>query len=44
MGYLVAAYTAVWCILFFYLYTLKSRLNSVEAKIEELSKKTGLSA
>jgi len=36
MWYLVAAYAAVWVILFFYLYTLRSRQASLEKTVESL--------
>jgi len=38
MSYLFAAYVAIWCILFFYLFTLKSRQGNLEKTVEALQK------
>lgn len=39
MTYLVAAYIAIWCILFVYLFSLKSRLRSLETTVDALQQK-----
>jgi len=39
VNYLVAAYAAIWCILFIYLYTLKSRQSQLEKSVEALRRK-----
>jgi len=39
MNYLVAAYAAVWLILFIYLYSLKARQNDLEKTIQGLEKR-----
>jgi CcmD family protein len=39
MNYLVAAYIAVWVMLFLYLFSLMTRLKGLEKSIELLSKR-----
>jgi CcmD family protein len=39
MSYLFAAYVAIWCLLFLYLVSLKSRTRSLETRVEALAKK-----
>ena len=39
MEYLVAAYIAIWTILFFYLVSLKSRLSTLEKTVDSLEKR-----
>ena len=39
MWYLFAAYVAIWCLLFLYLVSLKSRTRSLENRVEALSRK-----
>ena len=39
MTYLVAAYAAIWCLIFFYIYTLRSRQNRLEKTVEALQRK-----
>jgi CcmD family protein len=41
MNYLVAAYIAVWVILFIYLFTLASRQKSLKKEVEQLLKEVG---
>jgi len=41
MEYLAAAYAAIWCILFVYIFSLKSRLSSVEKTVDMLEHKIG---
>ena len=41
MWYLVAAYAAVWVILFFYVYTLRSRQAGLEKTVETLLQRVG---
>lgn len=41
MEYLAAAYAAIWLILFFYIFSLKSRLSSVEKTVNMLEQKLG---
>jgi CcmD family protein len=36
--YLVAAYTAIWCILFVYLFSLSSRQKKLRKEVEALRK------
>jgi CcmD family protein len=36
--YLVAAYTAIWCVLFVYLFTLSSRQKKLKNEIESLKR------
>ena len=38
MSYLFAAYTAIWCILFGYLYSLRSRQRTLEKALESIRK------
>lgn len=38
MNYLFAAYCAIWCIIFVYLWSLKSRQRALENRVEALSK------
>jgi len=39
MSYLFAAYVAIWCILFFYMYSLGSRQSSLEKTLSALQKR-----
>jgi CcmD family protein len=39
MSYLFAAYVAIWCVLFGYIWTLKSRQNALEGRVNMLMKK-----
>jgi len=39
MSYLFAAYLAIWCILFLYLWSLKSREGALELRLEMLEKR-----
>ena len=39
MEYLVAAYVAIWIILFFYLLSLKTRLNNLENTVASLERR-----
>ncbi len=39
MWYLVAAYAAIWVILFFYVFTLRSRQAALEKTVESLLKR-----
>ncbi len=41
MNYLVAAYMAIWCILFGYIYTLRSRQRNLEKTLETIEKQVG---
>ncbi len=36
LGFLFAAYTAIWVVLFMYIWTLSRRNRSLEREIEEL--------
>jgi len=36
--YLVAAYIAIWCVLFLYLFTLSSRQAKLRKEVESLKK------
>jgi len=38
MNYLVAAYIAIWCILFGYIYSLRTRQKNLEKMLETLEK------
>ncbi len=41
MNYLIAAYSAIWILLFFYLFSLVSRQKNLEQTIESLSRRFG---
>ena len=39
MNYLIAAYSAIWILLFFYLFSLFSRLKNLEKTLEAVSRR-----
>jgi CcmD family protein len=39
MNYLIAAYSAVWILLFFYLFSLFSRLKNLEKTLEAVRRR-----
>ena len=41
LGFLFAAYTAIWVVLFMYIWTLSRRNRSLEREIEELRQLLG---
>jgi CcmD family protein len=41
MNYLIAAYSAIWILLFFYLFSLFSRLKNLEKIIDSIKRKVG---
>lgn len=41
MNYLIAAYSAIWILLFFYLFSLFSRLKNLEKTLETLKRRLG---
>jgi CcmD family protein len=41
MNYLIAAYSAIWILLFFYLFSLFSKLKNLEKTLETVKSKIG---
>jgi CcmD family protein len=41
MNYLIAAYSAIWILLFFYLFSLFSRLKNLEKTLDTVKSKIG---
>jgi CcmD family protein len=39
MNYLIAAYSAIWILLFFYLFSLFSRLKNLEKTLEAVKRR-----
>ncbi len=40
LGYLFAAYSVIWVILFIYIFTLQRRVKNIQAELEALKKDT----